>query len=141
MYHYSYQAKGWPELVDLRSVVADFLIFLLGIAAILCFRWQKSLPKRAIALLKQAEQAQVMGDLPAAERACLRAVACAQRIWLHGRSALVTTLYDLAVLYLEQGEFARAEQTAVNALTAARKMGKSSPLTGSLVVLLARIYV
>jgi hypothetical protein len=122
-------------------VVAGFLILLFAIAAVLCFRWQKSLPKQANALLKQAEHAHVMGDLAAAEHDCLRAVVCARRIWLHGRSALVTTLYDLAVLYLAQGKFARAEQTAVNALTAARKMGRKSTLTTSLVALLARIYI
>ena len=118
-----------------------FSILAFAIATALCYRWQMTLPKQATALLKRAEQAHEEGDLSTAENACLRAVACARRIWLHGGSSLVTTLSELALVYLEQGQLARAEQAAVNALTAARKMGRRSPLTTSLTALLARIYI
>src|SRR5438552_640483 len=115
-------------------------IFVFAIAALLWYRWQKSLPHQVTALLKQAEQAHKLGDLAAAEAACLHALVCARRIWLNGRGALVTTLYNLAVLYLEQDKVAQAEQTATKALSVARCMGRKSPISTSLVALLAKIY-
>lgn len=112
----------------------------LAIAAILFYRWQRGLPHQATALLMQAEQANKLGNLVAAEKACLQAVAIAGRTWLDSGGIQVQTLYALAVIYLEENKLAGAEQIALKAMTAARKMGSKSPLSTSLVALLARIY-
>jgi tetratricopeptide (TPR) repeat protein len=94
----------------------------------------------AAALIKQAKEAQTTGQLPAAEEACLRAVACARRTWLGRGDILVLAKYNLALLYFQQDKLDQAEQTAAQAFAALRTLGRATPLAIPLVGLIAQIY-
>ena|ERR1051326_3555628 len=94
--------KAGALAADELDMAVGLLFFACALAAALCYRWQQGLPKQVNALLSQTEQAHKQGDLAAAESSCLRAVACARRIWFHGGAALATSLYNLAILQFEQ---------------------------------------
>jgi tetratricopeptide (TPR) repeat protein len=101
--------------------------------------WQRNLAKKVNALLKQAKEAQNSGQLPAAEEICVRAVACASRIWLGRGDSLLLAQYDLATVYFQQDKLQQAEQAAWKALAALRQLGRPSAIAIPLIGLIAQI--
>jgi tetratricopeptide (TPR) repeat protein len=116
------------------------LILLVAAAAGALYWWQKNLLKQSAALFKKANQASADEQLPAAEEACLHAVAFARLAWMGREDLLVVALHQLAHVYFQQGKLEQAEQTAVKAFAAMRKLRRPSPIGIPLVCLLAQIY-
>ncbi len=114
-------------------------ILLFAVAAAALLLWQTKQRKQSVAFLKQAQEAQKTGRIQAAEEACLRAVACAHRTWLRP-GLLAAAQYDLASVYFQQRKLEQAEQFAVQAFAAVRKIRGPSPVTLPLICLLAQIY-
>ena len=115
------------------------LLFALVAGAGVFYWWQRSLAKQLTVLLKQAKEAQKGGQLPAAEDACIRAVACASRIWLGRGDSLLLAQYDLATVYFQQEKLEQAEQAAGKAFAALRQLGRPSAIAIPLVGLIAQI--
>jgi tetratricopeptide (TPR) repeat protein len=101
--------------------------------------WQRNLAKKVNALLKQAKEAQNSGQLPAAEEICVRAVACAGRIWLGRGDTLLLAQYDLATAYFQQDKLQQAERAAGKAFAALRQLGRPSAIAIPLIGLIAQI--
>jgi tetratricopeptide (TPR) repeat protein len=120
-------------------VAVALLIPLLVVTAIALFWWQTNLRKQSDALLKQAMEARKSGQVQAAEEVCRRAVTCAHRTWFRPVT-LAAALYDLAAVYFQQGKLEQAEQTAVKAFAALRKVRGASNVTTPLICLMAQIY-
>jgi tetratricopeptide (TPR) repeat protein len=122
-----------------RMAVVLCSVFI-AVAAIARYAWQISLPGRVTAILKEAQEAQRQGHLAEAERACLRAVDWTRRMWLRQGDARVVTLYNLALVYVQQDKVNEAEEAALRAYIAAAKIRGASPRTAPLMALLAGIY-
>ena len=71
-------------------------ILVLAAAAGALYWWQKNLLEQSASLFKKVKEAHASGQLPAAEEACLQAVACARRTWMGREDLLVLALHDLA---------------------------------------------
>src|SRR5437879_5651325 len=89
--------------------------------------WQKNLLARTSALFKKIDEASESGQLAAAEEASLQAVACARWSWMGREHNLALALHDLARAYFLQGKLEQAEQTALQAFAAMRKLRRPSP--------------
>jgi hypothetical protein len=127
-------------VLSLLILVLGLLILVLPAAAGALYWWQKSLLVQSAALFKKAKEAHSSGQLPAAEEACLQAVTCARRTWMGREDLLVLALHDLAQLCFQQGKLEQAEQTAVKAFAAMRRLRRPSPIGIPLVCLMAQIY-
>jgi tetratricopeptide (TPR) repeat protein len=115
------------------------LILLLAFAAVALLWWQTNQQRQAAAFLKQASEAHDGKRLQAEEEVCLRAVACARQTWLRP-GLLAAAQYALGAVYFRQGKVEQAEQAAVQAFAALRKLRRPSAITIPLICLLAQIY-
>src|SRR5947208_16586691 len=94
-----------------------FILVLVAAAGAL-YWWQKNLLDQFAALFKKAKEAHTSGQLPAAEEACLQAVASARGTWMGPEYLLVLALHGLAHVYFQPGKLEPAAQTAAKAFPA-----------------------
>ena len=102
--------------------------------------WQAQLWQQAQAGIRTAQAAEKEARLDAAEKACSQAVQRANKLWWGRTPALAVARFHLARIHFQQQRFEQAEQSANIAFRQVQRLGGASPVTTSLICLMAQIW-
>ena len=102
--------------------------------------WQTQLGRKVREAIRKSQAAEKEAKLDAAEKACSQAVRWANKLWWRRTSALAVARFHLARINFQQQRFEQAEQSANVAFRQVQRLGGASPITTSLICLMAQIW-
>ena len=121
-------------------MVLAFVLTALLLSGALAYWWQARVSKQLQDAFSQSQAAEKKGKLEAAEKTCSQAVGHAHKLLFRRSPYLAAAYFHLAHARFRQEKYGEAEQSAKTAFEHVQRLGGASPVTTSLICLMAQIW-